>query len=436
MLTRAQITPLAPDEASLSAAESLAASRAWVTLARSDRALWAEIHGSGKTPYRVCADISATSNRCTCPSRKHPCKHVLALLLRAADAPDAINHAEEPSWVLPLFTAKLKHPATEPPIAKRADDTARAADRAKRAAKREQRITDGVAECRVWLDDLLSEGLAAARTRPSEFWERPAARLVDAQAPGLARCLRRLRDAVIAPGDWASRGLERAASLHLLLRAHERLAEIPEPLRHEVRSRIGWTITKEEVLASERVRDTWVVVGAVEEQDDRLRVRRTWLWGTQTAQEAVVLDYTIANRAFGPSPPVGAAFEGMLAFYPGARRCRALIDEQTHAPWPANIGDATFDQALARHAEALAADPWVESTLAIVRDVRFLTHDGAWVVADREGAFLPLVGDPPWRAVAIGGGQPIAIAAEYDGHDVRPMSVWAGATVWPLGTKP
>ncbi len=433
MLTRAQIISLAPDDSSAAAAQQLAASKSWVTLAKSDRAIWAEIQGSGKNPYRVCADFTATANRCTCPSRKRPCKHALALLLRAADSLKAFTQADEPSWVLPLFESKpAKTAPAAPSESSKANEVAKSADRAKRAARREKRIAEGVAECRAWLDDMLAEGLGAARTRPTEFWERPAARLIDAQAPGLARSVRRMRDAVIAPGEWASRGLEHAASLHLLLRAHDRLAELPEPLQAEVRSRLGWTITKDEVLAGECITDTWAIVGIVEEEEERIRVRRTWLSGVNSGQEAHILDYAVADRGFGATMPLGTAVEGDIAFYPGARRSRGIIKSQTPAPWPNELGDDTCDVALSRYAEALAADPWVERVLLIVRDVRLIEDHGQWVMADRENSCLPLMGEPPWKAIAIAAGGTITLAGEYDGHAVRPLAGWLGDDVFAL----
>ncbi|QTR06202.1 SWIM zinc finger family protein, partial [Saccharothrix algeriensis] len=45
--------------------------------------------GRGRTPYRVCVDLADRATKCSCPSRKFPCKHALALQLRAGREPRA-----------------------------------------------------------------------------------------------------------------------------------------------------------------------------------------------------------------------------------------------------------------------------------------------------------------------------------------------------------
>ncbi len=74
-LTTEQILALAPDTASAKAARPLAAARAWLQVARNGATLWGECQGSAKDPYRTQIDLSEPAFRCSCPSRKFPCKH-------------------------------------------------------------------------------------------------------------------------------------------------------------------------------------------------------------------------------------------------------------------------------------------------------------------------------------------------------------------------
>jgi len=71
---------------------------------------------------------------------------------------------------------------------------------AKRAAQREERVARGVEELRRWLADLVRRGFAEAQREPWRFWEQAAARMVDAQASGLASRVRRMGSAA-ASGD-------------------------------------------------------------------------------------------------------------------------------------------------------------------------------------------------------------------------------------------
>jgi predicted signal transduction protein with EAL and GGDEF domain len=69
-------------------------------LGASDAAVWGECQGSGSKPYQTQVDVSGAGPtfRCSCPSRKFPCKHGLALLLLQAQTPQTFT-AAEPAWV-------------------------------------------------------------------------------------------------------------------------------------------------------------------------------------------------------------------------------------------------------------------------------------------------------------------------------------------------
>src|SRR5882724_9593536 len=100
-LTRDKIEGLAPDQASLAAALKLVKPATWLMLAASADAslLWGECQGSGSTPYRVVVAPDDTGYKCTCPSRKFPCKHVLAVLWLRVDKPERFENAATPQWV-------------------------------------------------------------------------------------------------------------------------------------------------------------------------------------------------------------------------------------------------------------------------------------------------------------------------------------------------
>jgi len=79
---RVRVLALAPDAPSQRAAQSLVSGRAWPTAGAAEPgALWGECSGSAAAPYRTVVDLSGPAYRCSCPSRKFPCKHALALLL-------------------------------------------------------------------------------------------------------------------------------------------------------------------------------------------------------------------------------------------------------------------------------------------------------------------------------------------------------------------
>src|SRR5262245_11009285 len=98
-LTLQRIEGLAPDQASLAAARKLLKPSNWPTLVEGEGLIWGECQGSGATPYRVVVSEAGAGYKCTCPSRKFPCKHTLALMWMRADNTAAFTPATVPDWV-------------------------------------------------------------------------------------------------------------------------------------------------------------------------------------------------------------------------------------------------------------------------------------------------------------------------------------------------
>ena len=83
--TADQVLALAPDAASRKAGSKLGAAGPWSEAGSSDEGtVWGLCKGSGSKPYQTVIDIADAAGpayKCSCPSRKFPCKHALGLLL-------------------------------------------------------------------------------------------------------------------------------------------------------------------------------------------------------------------------------------------------------------------------------------------------------------------------------------------------------------------
>ena len=102
MLTPDSALSHAPDDASKGNARALANAKKWAGLGAFDadegEVVWGEIKGSSGT-YHTRVEVEEPAFRCTCPSRKLPCKHSLALLLLRAQDP-SVFRAPPPEWAL------------------------------------------------------------------------------------------------------------------------------------------------------------------------------------------------------------------------------------------------------------------------------------------------------------------------------------------------
>ena len=93
--TEAQVTKLAPDDSSVTAARRLTNPALWSDTGSTEILVWGKCQGSGKSPYQVSVDLAGPAFRCSCPSRKFPCKHALALLLLWVRGGGAVADAEQ-----------------------------------------------------------------------------------------------------------------------------------------------------------------------------------------------------------------------------------------------------------------------------------------------------------------------------------------------------
>ncbi|RPJ47326.1 MAG: SWIM zinc finger family protein, partial [Chloroflexi bacterium] len=350
--TPEQVLALAPDEASRKIASGLASPRRWLSVFKNETenqpVLWGEIRGSSADPYRCQVDLDGPDYKCTCPSRKRPCKHALGLFLLFAGQPSTFEVSAPPDWVTIWLVKRAEQnerraqrdterasaraggdgPAPDPKGGEQA--------RARRAAARDRKIHAGLDDLETWLCDLLRQGLASAQSQPRAFWEAAAARLVDAQAPGLARLVRAMPEVAASGTGWQDRLLDQVARLYLAITGYRRIETLPPGHQADLRAVIGFTLKQEDLLETPGVTDTWLILGSQIEEETGLAVQRTWLLGQETGQPALVLAFAVnvaANAAQRTTPLTsidaslspGVALPAELVFYPGAYPQRAAV---------------------------------------------------------------------------------------------------------------
>jgi hypothetical protein len=456
--TVGQTLALAPDALSASAGQRLAVATAWSGLGHDDRAVWGACRGSGRAPYQVACDSWGPAYRCTCPSRKFPCKHAIALLLLWAREPPAVAAAAPPAevgaWLASRATmatpGALERVAADGALA-RVDEASpdRVAPEvgsgagaaggvvpevdpeavAARAAKRVARIVAGMEELDRWLHDLVRQGLGRAPSLPYAFWDDMGARLVDAQAPGAAARVRNLAGVVRSGEGWPARLLAQMARLHLLAAGWRHLDSLPEPVRADLRTAAGWPWPAEEILAAgPRQRDRWYVLARSVTDDERVRAQRSWLWGLESGRIGVLVDFARPGATFSWELWPGSVLDAEIARYPGSAPLRVLVAERygesESEGAPPGWGD--LGEVAAARGRALAADPWLPRWPVSLTAATPDGEPGAWRVVDRAGRQMPLATDDhtAWKLLAVSGGHPVALLGEWEEDRLRPLGVW------------
>jgi hypothetical protein len=442
MLKADQILALAPDPASAKAGNQLAAPGKWGELGRSAEALWGECQGSGKLPYRTQIDLSEPAFKCSCPSRKFPCKHGLGLYLLLDAQPALFAAAQTPQWVSDwLSSRKERREKKEQPTAAHTPEeaAAAAAQARKREDKRAQSVARGLADLRVWLNDLAREGLATLRDRGPGVWDTMAARLVDAQAGALGARLRRASGTCFQQTNarWESQLANELSSIYMLCKAYDRFDELPQALQCDVRALIGWSVPQDEVLSQPSLKDRWQVLAQRTSDEERLRVRATWLHGARTARWALLMQFAGGGQAFDRLLTVGTQFDGELCFYPSAVPLRALIKEQSAASAIDTAAEDLpgLDAVLDQFATALAAQPFLERYPVMLAG---LTPDSTdpdrLITSDARQLALHPAFRRSRHLLALSGGHPLTLVGEWDGCSLLPLSVWHGGRLYNIET--
>lgn len=295
----------------------------------------------------------------------------------------------------------------------------------RRAEQREARVAAGMRELERWLLDQVRDGLSSAAHAGYAHWDGMAARLVDAQAPGAAGMVRRMGTVPAGGPEWPGRLLETYARAWLLARGYAHVDAVGPTLAATLRARVGFTVSREEVLrAGTSVRDRWLVVGSRDETDvDGLTVRRAWLRGAATGRAALVLSFAMAGQPLDGSLVPGTAVDADLAFYPAALELRALV-ARTHGVQTATEPSyAAMREVLAEYADALASDPWLEAWPVVIGPVT-PAADRGWHLVDDAGCGLPLVKGEHWRLAAVSGGRRVVVGGEWSPSGLRPLTVW------------
>ena len=434
--TTQQILTLAPDPASAKAGQGLIGVGKWPKLECSENALWGECQGSGKDPYLVQIDLTEPAFKCSCPSRKFPCKHGIALLLIYANNREAVKESAPPGWVSDWLSkrsekAEKKAESDKPESEKSPEALAKASDdQSKRAAQREKRVSQGLSDLDLWLQDLIRHGLASTQSKPYKFWEEPAARLVDAQAPGVARMLREMASVPASGAGWQERLMERIGRLTLLMEGYSRIDSLSESLQADIREAIGWNVKQEVVLQGEGVSDSWLVLGQRVIQEDQFQVHRTWTRGLRSGRDALLLNFVRPGQPLEMLLTPGTQLEAEFAFFPGSSPLRALIKERLSPVSPLSAFPCfpNIVSLLASCSDSLSKNLWLETFPASIDSVVLIQQGDLWFAQDKEGFQLPIHPGSAsnWHLLAMSGGEPTSVFCEWDGATLFPISLWQG----------
>jgi SWIM zinc finger len=446
--SKSQVEQLAPDASSLKAGKELAFLPKWVTLGISDRALWGEVQGSGKTPYQTQVDGLSTAFKCSCPSRKFPCKHGLGLLfLFAENVGDFKKTDVEPAWVkewMDKRQEKAEKSEKEAPSVSEAEKANLEDKKAQLAAKNKAKTQDdrlanaqsGAAELELWLKDLLRNGFLNIPEKGSNYFEKTAARMVDQKAGGLGNFVKGFNKINYYSGTtWQSDVLEQAAKAFLTLEGFKNLEKLAPSVSDDIKSLVGWPTKQKELLedeTAESVTDDWLTLTRTVEREDDLTIQKHYLLGLNSHRFALILDFAHKSMAIPTLLIPATATKATLVFQPSnALFRRAFIKNQgANTPRIASEFEPLPNWSAAQHdiIQHLQHYPWADDIPQVVADLALASSENAWFLKDTEGAILKVnpqfSEEKIWQLLAVSGGVAKTFAVLRTGGTVLPLGVF------------
>ncbi|TAD97338.1 MAG: SWIM zinc finger family protein [Bacteroidetes bacterium] len=428
--TEEQVRSFSPDDASTKAGKGLAKEKSWVSFGIAEnQALWGECQGSGKNPYRTQIDLANIAFKCTCPSRKFPCKHGLGLMFLYANQPESVPVAELPNWVEEWIgkrqgNAQKSQEKASKPVDEKAKN--------KRADQRLEKVNQGIEELRLWISDLIRSGIMSAPEKNISFWENFAKKMIDAQAKGLATRVQKLGKIAFYKDGWQSELLDQLSEMYLLTESFKNISTLPENLQTDIKNQIGWTQDQNELKETQGIRDIWAVLAKENEVEDNLLIEKYWFYGANTKQFALFLQFTLKNPYVAASKnlaiPIGASLDAEIVYFPSSVLQRVIIKTQ-YDSIPAVLqteGFKNWEQTQDFYAEVLAQNPFSESVPMIVENIKPFFEKEKWFLQDVDKQAVKLTENMPnyWKMLAISGGEFLTIFVVRKKQEILPLGFW------------
>lgn len=424
-LSEEQIFALAPDESSKKSGKDLANPSKWVSRSVNEIALWGECQGSGSKPYQTQIDLTNIAFKCSCPSRKFPCKHGLGLLLLYAKNKDGFTTvAEPPAWVTD-WLGKRSEKQEKQAAAK--DKPVDEAAQAKRQQARQQKVEDGIEELSKWIKDIIRNGIIHIPEKDSSYFENVARRMVDAQAPGLANMVRSLGETNFFREGWQTAFTDQLVKIYLVLTGYRNKDLLNETLREDIKTLIGFTQSQEELKSQTGIDDVWLVLARQSEEQDAVTTEKYWLFGTQTKKYALVLQFIVRGQGMQYSLTPGMFTRAELVFFPSASPLRAIIKQQSASTVNERFeGFDNWNAVAAANADYNSIQPFQYERPFIVSKLKPVQKDDHWWLQDDQKKIVKINDGfaATWKLLALSGGKALTMAVIGKEDTYEPLGVW------------
>jgi hypothetical protein len=437
LLTLEKLQRLAPDPVSQERAKQCAAPFRWQLLEGTERVLWGEFK-TPATPFYTAVDLDGPGFKCSCPSRKFPCKHALGLALMIFSKPEAFRFGntmpdEVEKWI--AGRDKRKAGLLGKNVAKQATTTELPPVKKERtwtwdllvSSSRLDDMKQGALELEIWLKDLLGRGLAGTEALDTDNWAFISKKMVDAKLGSIGRKMRILASQTNTD-NWHEKVLREISLWHLAAGGLLNFEKLDTLTQLDILQYAGANVKKDLLAEEPGITDNWQIIGVSQTVEENLTARKTWLYGLTSEKFAMVLDFAFGSQPFEVVYKAGTSMEACVVFYPGHANVRGIVS-QRESMLEDILPVKGFDSIKDFHkyySQLLSQNPWTGIILVAINRASPVEIEGKWYLSDKEGKALPLhvEGLAGWKLLSISAGQAFTLFGEWDGNQILPLAAW------------
>jgi hypothetical protein len=223
--------------------------------------------------------------------------------------------------------------------------------------------------------------------------------------------------------------MDQVVRIYLVISGFKNIEGINAPLQQDIRAWIGFTQSQEELKEKTGVRDKWMILSKQTTDEDSITVERNWLYGTQSLQYALVLQFIIRGQGSQFALTPGAFIDAELVFYPSAAPLRAIIKHQVNSSVTNNIRSFAHWKEVAETETMLGSRlPFRTERPFIVSRLKPVQHNEAWWLQDAEMNIMRMKNSHKkiWKILSLSGGQPLNMAVIGKEEQFEPVGIWEG----------
>ncbi len=375
-----------------------------------------------KKPLYTLISLNDKTAVCSCKSHKFPCRHSLGLLLLLHENPVAFSDTKPNKWVI---EQQKRHQYSQK---RRQQQVAAKTSLVNNQDQHLQRIMNGVAELELWLRDLIRHGLATLPDRPKAYWVEMADRMVDAEAPLLAKKLRQMSRIPLKNPEWPQQYLQQLGQLFLLTQGFKQWQALPIETQSDLKIAVGW-LPNPLIYSTEMAEDEWLIMGRTRQLINKQQWQQTWLWGINSNRSAMIIQTIRSNKPNGRFHPTGSTLSGTLHFAPSHYPLLAdgvdlkITDLSTHHA----IGFDSIEHAMQTFIQAQTANPWLTEFPIVLKSMQLLRNNGQLFLIDQTGHRLPLIKpfNYGWHLDAFSDQQPFNLFGIWQNGLFKPLTFLA-----------